>query len=192
MAESTSSSEKASLRRGNNEPLYFYTNFDRAEASSRRSNEEEPLVIREKEPVSPQSSGIERAELKFWPFHTKNPEPMPKVRKVPVKVEPKVFFSNERTFIAWMNMAVTLSTIATAILAFANHNPWSQVYGLILLPVSISFIFYALYKYLDRSRKIRIRSPGPYEDVNGPIILASMLMIAIITNCLIKFYDMYR
>ncbi len=24
-----------------------------------------------------------------------------KPRKVPVKVEPKVFFSNERTFIAW-------------------------------------------------------------------------------------------
>jgi hypothetical protein len=41
----------------------------------------------------------------------------PKPRKVPVKVEPKVFFANERTFLAWLNMSVTLSSIAVAILA---------------------------------------------------------------------------
>lgn len=40
-----------------------------------------------------------------------------KPRKVPVKVEPKVFFANERTFLAWLNMAVTLSSISIAILA---------------------------------------------------------------------------
>jgi hypothetical protein len=40
-----------------------------------------------------------------------------KPRKVPVKVEPKVFFANERTFLAWLNMAVTLSSISMAIVA---------------------------------------------------------------------------
>ena len=40
-----------------------------------------------------------------------------KPRKVPIKVEPKVFFANERTFLAWLNMAVTLASIAVAILA---------------------------------------------------------------------------
>ena len=40
-----------------------------------------------------------------------------KPRKVPIKVEPKVFFANERTFLAWLNMSVTLSSIAVAILA---------------------------------------------------------------------------
>lgn len=28
-------------------------------------------------------------------------------RKVPVKVEPKVFFANERTYLAWLHMAVS-------------------------------------------------------------------------------------
>lgn len=51
--------------------------------------------------------------LKFWT----DKEPSGKPRKIPVKVEPKVFFANERTFLAWLNMAVTLSSIAIAILA---------------------------------------------------------------------------
>jgi hypothetical protein len=38
-------------------------------------------------------------------------------RKVPVKIEPKVFFANERTFLAWLHMSVTLATISIAIVA---------------------------------------------------------------------------
>ena len=73
-----------------------------------------------------------------------------KVRKVPVKVEPKVFFANERTFLAWLNMAVTLSSISIAILAFADHNEFSQIYGFIILPVAIAFCIYALRTYVRR------------------------------------------
>lgn len=43
--------------------------------------------------------------------------PSTKERKVPTKIEPKVFFSNERTFLSWLNMAVTLSTISLAVVA---------------------------------------------------------------------------
>lgn len=40
-----------------------------------------------------------------------------KARAVPVKIEPKVFFANERTFLAWLHMAVTLASISIAIVA---------------------------------------------------------------------------
>lgn len=40
-----------------------------------------------------------------------------KPRKVPVKVEPKVFFANERTFLAWLHMSVTMASISMAIVA---------------------------------------------------------------------------
>lgn len=40
-----------------------------------------------------------------------------KPRMVPVKVEPKVFFANERTFLAWLHMSVTLASISIAIVA---------------------------------------------------------------------------
>ena len=35
-------------------------------------------------------------------------------------MEPKLFFASERTFIKWMEMAVVMSTISSAILAFAT------------------------------------------------------------------------
>jgi len=40
-----------------------------------------------------------------------------KPRKVPIKVEPKVFFANERTFLAWLHMSITLASISVAIVA---------------------------------------------------------------------------
>ena len=67
-------------------------------------------------------------------------------RKVPVKVEPKVFFANERTFLAWLHVSVILAGASVAIVAFADSSdPWSQLYGIILLPVAISFILYSMY-----------------------------------------------
>ena len=86
-----------------------------------------------------------------------------KIRKVPTKVEPKVFFANERTFLAWLHMSVTLSSISVAIVAFAEANEFSQVYGLMLMPVAIAFCCYSLYMYMKRSSMIRQRHPGPCE-----------------------------
>jgi uncharacterized membrane protein YidH (DUF202 family) len=39
------------------------------------------------------------------------------LRKIPIKIEPKVFFANERTFLAWLHMSVTLAAIALGIVA---------------------------------------------------------------------------
>ena len=69
-----------------------------------------------------------------------------KPRQAPVKVEPKVFFSNERTFLAWLHTSVLLAGASIAITSFAKGNPYSQIYGLILLPVSIAFISYSMYQ----------------------------------------------
>lgn len=40
------------------------------------------------------------------------------VRKIPVKVEPKVFFANERTFLAWLHMSLTLASISVGIVSY--------------------------------------------------------------------------
>jgi len=112
-----------------------------------------------------------------------------KPRKVPVKVEPKVFFANERTFLAWLHMSVTLASISVAIVAFAEANRWSQLYGLMLMPCSIAFCAYSLWMYTKRAAMIRRKDPGPYEDLFGPIVLSSMLALSIIVNFFVKLYD---
>lgn len=69
-----------------------------------------------------------------------------KPRKVPIKVEPKVYFGNERTFLAWMRLSFILAGGAVAILGFASdQNPFSELYGYITVPVCIAFILYPAY-----------------------------------------------
>ena len=45
--------------------------------------------------------------------------PSKMARALPVKIEPKTFFANERTFLAWLHMAVTIGSISAALLGFA-------------------------------------------------------------------------
>ena len=110
-------------------------------------------------------------------------------RKVPVKVEPKVYFANERTFLAWLHMSVLLASISVAIVAFADANEWSQLYGLILMPCSIAFCCYSLYTYMKRARMIRRKDPGPYEYKVGPIVLSTILALSVVCNFFVKLYE---
>lgn len=114
-----------------------------------------------------------------------------KTRKVPLKIEPKVFFANERTFLSWMHSATYLSAAAMGIIAYADDNPWSQVYGLTLLPVALGFIVYAMNQFLKRLNMIKVKHPGPYLDEKGPLVLTILLMISIIGNFTIKLYSIY-
>lgn len=53
------------------------------------------------------------------------------------KVEPKLYFANERTFIKWMQMAVVLSTISSGILAFSSDDGKLQLlYNLYIVVIS--------------------------------------------------------
>lgn len=132
--------------------------------------------------------GIKKREnRKYGDFGT-----LLKLRKVPVKVEPKVYFANERTFLAWMHLSVIIAGASIAILVYAEgRNRFSQVYGILLLPVAVAFIIYSMYQYNRRAHMIRNRLPGPYHDTTGPTVLGIMLMLSILAQFSIKMYDMY-
>ena len=53
------------------------------------------------------------------------------------KIEPKVFFANERTFLHWLHHGVILASIASGILAFSEKSgeTWGEWYALLLLPI---------------------------------------------------------
>lgn len=114
-----------------------------------------------------------------------------KLRKAPIKIEPKVFFANERTFLAWMHLSVILAGASIAILAVADDSEGQigQLYGIVLLPVAIAFIVYSMYQYQRRANMIRNRHPGPYEDTVGPTVLCIMLMISILAQFSLKMYS---
>lgn len=67
-------------------------------------------------------------------------------RKVPIKVEPKVHFANERTFLAWLHVVLVLAAASMTIVTYAEDSLANQMYGIVLLPVSVAFIFYSLWQ----------------------------------------------
>ncbi|KAL7486932.1 hypothetical protein ACHAW6_012528, partial [Cyclotella cf. meneghiniana] len=115
-------------------------------------------------------------------------------RTVPsVKVDPKVFFANERTFLAWLHVSVILAGASVAIVAFSDSQTTTQnqFYGVILLPISIAFIVYAMMMYSRRASMIRRQAPGPFVDVAGPTLLSITLIVALVAQFSIKLSTLW-
>lgn len=103
---------------------------------------------------------------------------------VPVRVEPKVYFANERTFLKWLHFAILIGTIATALL---NFVPPEDVRGLISAGLftlaALLAIAYAVFVFLYRALRLRARSAeGLYYDKYGPTLLCLVLFLAMATN----------
>lgn len=80
----------------------------------------------------------------------------------PVRVEPKVFFANERTFFHWMRFSVLLGTFSLALFNTSGDDRVGYMCGFIYAIISIVALIYSLIKYNKRLTMINNREPGPY------------------------------
>ena len=102
---------------------------------------------------------------------------------VPQKIDPKTFFANERTFLKWLSNSMMIGGMAVALLGFANAaSDGAQLAGVILLPVSVLFMFYALAVFRRRAHCIYMREPIRYDDTRGPTLLVVILAIALLLS----------
>ncbi|KAG0207031.1 vacuolar transporter chaperone [Mortierella sp. GBA30] len=105
-----------------------------------------------------------------------------------VRVEPKVFFANERTFLSWLQFTVMLGGLSLGLLNFGDKV--SRVSAGLFTFVALSFMVYALVTYHWRAYKIRNRELGPFDDRIGPTLLCFILLTAIVTNFFLEWaYD---
>ena len=61
-----------------------------------------------------------------------------------ITIDPKIFFANERTFLAWLHTSVLLAGASIAINSFSHADRLSQLYGVALLPISVAFMLYSM------------------------------------------------
>ncbi|KAH6913187.1 vacuolar transporter chaperone 4 [Coprinopsis sp. MPI-PUGE-AT-0042] len=111
---------------------------------------------------------------------------------VPVRVEPKVYFAAERTFLKWLNNSVFIGTIATTLL---NFTPSDDTRGLISAAFftlcALLAIAYSAGIFLFRSYRLRERSAeGLYYDKYGPTILCTVFFLALATNIGLRWSQM--
>lgn len=86
----------------------------------------------------------------------------------PIRIEPKVFFANERTFLTWFQSALFVSSIGIAII---SSDPASRTTGGILLTIGALLIFYAIFTYTQRGSSLLRRVGNGYHDPIGPPVL---------------------
>ena len=110
-------------------------------------------------------------------------DPKPRIApKKPVRVEPKSYFANERTFIQWISAGLLLMTISVFLLEFESSQPDFPLIkvGLALLGSSFVVIFYSLYSY---TRRVKLLSRGEsygYVDHAGPIFLVAAIFAGLL------------
>lgn len=126
----------------------------------------------------------------------RGPPPPPTIRQgTMMRIEPKTFFANERTFLSWLHMAVTLGSIAAALLGFSTDGGQGlsghlvEVIALLLLPVAIGMCGYAIFIFIWRSQMIAKKRPQHFDDRVGPLGLCTAVVLTLVSILLVSFID---
>lgn len=108
---------------------------------------------------------------------------------VPVRVEPKVYFANERTFLSWLEFSIILGSIAATLLNFGDDVSLISAWGFTVV-ASIALL-YSVGIYYLRVQMIRKRRAtiSRYYDKYGPTFLCLGLFAATIVNFVFKIRE---
>ena len=96
---------------------------------------------------------------------------------VPVRVEPKVYFAAERTFLSWLEFSIILGSIAATLLNFGDPLSLASAWSFTI--VAVLALLYSMTLYLWRVRMIRGRRAVRYHDNWGPTLLCIGLAAAV-------------
>ena len=104
-----------------------------------------------------------------------------------VKVEPKTFFANERTYLQWFSAATWIVSAAIVLLELSEQG---AILGVCLICYAGILSMYALYVYYQRLRSIINHDKDAiFYDVYGPPVLAVGLFVAVGIGLLVDFLE---
>ncbi|KAJ3931709.1 MAG: VTC domain-containing protein [Lentinula lateritia] len=132
------------------------------------------------------SSGENRLLSRDWPA------PVGKHISIPVRIEPKVYFAAERTFLKWLNISVFIGTIATTLLNFTSPEDTRGLISAALFTLcALVAIAYSAGVFIYRSYRLRARrAEGLYYDKYGPTLLCFTLAAAMTVNIGLRVGEM--
>ncbi|KAJ4477406.1 SPX-domain-containing protein [Lentinula aciculospora] len=118
--------------------------------------------------------------------------PVGKHISIPVRIEPKVYFAAERTFLKWLNISVFIGTIATTLLNFTSPEDSRGLISAALFTLcALIAIAYSAAVFVYRSYRLRAkRAEGLYYDKYGPTLLCITLAAAMVVNIGLRVGEM--
>lgn len=102
---------------------------------------------------------------------------------VPIRIEPKVYLANERTFLSWLSVGMLIGGVATALLNYGSNSTLTASIGFFIAALFI--LGYSTYKYLWRVLMIREKKAVAYGDKFGPNMICGVIFLAIFINYLV-------
>ncbi|KAG8988494.1 vacuolar transporter chaperone [Tulasnella sp. JGI-2019a] len=113
---------------------------------------------------------------------------------VAVRIEPKVIFATERTFLRWLEISVLIGTIATTLMNFNGpHDKTGIITATVFTVAALTSIAYSGVMFVRRALSLRRREAtvtGVYYDRIGPTILVFILGGAIVTNVVLRMMEL--
>nr|POE93676.1 vacuolar transporter chaperone 4 [Quercus suber] len=111
----------------------------------------------------------------------------PKGKKihVPVRVEPKVSFAAERTFLAWLEFSIIIGSIAATLLNFGDAVSLASAWAFTV--IAVLALAYSMAIYLWRVDGIKNRRALNYHDKWGPTLLCFGLVGAVVVSFVYRF-----
>ncbi|OJJ50569.1 hypothetical protein ASPZODRAFT_137726 [Penicilliopsis zonata CBS 506.65] len=109
---------------------------------------------------------------------------------VPVRVEPKVYFAAERTFLSWLEFSIILGSIAATLLNFGDdYVTFASSWAFTIL-AALSLV-YSLVLYIWRVDKIRNRRDVKrvYYEKWGPTVVGLGLVLVILVNFALRLRE---
>ncbi|KAF9579233.1 vacuolar transporter chaperone [Lunasporangiospora selenospora] len=104
----------------------------------------------------------------------------------PIRMEPKVFFANERTFLNWLQFSVLLGSISLTLLNFGGDT--TRISGAVLTAIAMLAMVYALGVFHFRlSNILSEESNKQFHDRIGPTVLCVFLIGAYFMNFYFRF-----
>eukprot|EP00483_Globobulimina_turgida_P008834 UN08852 len=97
-----------------------------------------------------------------------------KKKKKPIN--PKVYFSNERTFLGWFQAAVFIAGSGLTIHSFNKNDPA----GYCLIITAMFVLLYAIVLYYRRNSKLLKGQMDGLHDMVGPALLVALVFFVLI------------
>ncbi|KAL9109609.1 MAG: hypothetical protein Q9227_005789 [Pyrenula ochraceoflavens] len=106
----------------------------------------------------------------------------------PVKVEPKVWLANQRTFVKWQHITVLLASLSLALYNAAGiDNKVAQALAIVYTAFAAFAGAWGLWVYRHRSRLIQARAGQDLDYITGPIVVSVGLAVALCLNFGFKY-----
>lgn len=103
-----------------------------------------------------------------------------------LKVEPKVWLANERTYLKWQHICFLLGGFALTFFNAARGNKLSEAMAFVYIVVALFAGAWGYYMHGTRRNMIIARSGKDFDNMIGPMVVSFALFVALIINFAIK------